>query len=94
MKTLTFTAQYEYLTNDGSIFYFVSTISAPNKRVVKIDIDSLEKEWQEVIPQSKHVLDECAVIDKDKLVLVYLADVKVFHRYFKFLARSSSKITL
>ena len=67
------------MTNDGPIFYFVTTMSAPNKRVVKIDIDSLEKGWHEVIPQSKHVLDECAVIDKNKLVLVYLADVKVCH---------------
>lgn len=72
----TFTAQYEYLTNDGSVFYFVTTMSAPNKRVVKIDIENLDKGWVEVVPESKNVLDEYTVIDNDKLVLVYLADVK------------------
>lgn len=77
LKFRTFSAQYEYLTNDGSEFFFVSTLDAPNKRIVKIDIKNLEKGWIEVVPQSKHVLDECAVIDNDKLILVYLADVKV-----------------
>ena len=58
-------------------------MSAPNKRIVKIDIEHLDKGWVEVVPESKNVIDECTVIDNDKLVLVYLSDVKVIHfQYF------------
>lgn len=59
-------------------------MSAPNKRVVKVDIENLDAGWSEVIPESKHVLDDCTVIDNDKLVLVYLADVKVTFKFFDF----------
>jgi prolyl oligopeptidase len=90
----TFTAQYEYLTNDGSVFYFVTTNSAPNKRVVKIDINSVDKGWQEIIPESKNLLDECTVIDNDKLVLVYLADVKVLTDSFNPIACDSDQIII
>ena len=73
----TFSAEFEYLTNDGSVFYFKTTLNAPNRRIVKIDIKNDHKEWIEVIPESHHVLDDCMVNDQDKLILVYLAHVKV-----------------
>lgn len=76
----TFEAEYSYLTNDGPVFWFQTTLNAPNKRIVKYDLSAPEKGFVKVIPESKKdVLDDVTVIDNDKLVLTYLSDVKVWY---------------
>ena len=35
-----FEAEYQYLTNDDSVFYFVTTLNAPKRRVVKYDLNN------------------------------------------------------
>jgi prolyl oligopeptidase len=47
-------ASYEYLGNDGNIFYFNTNLNAPKGRVVAIDITTAAdaSTWKELIPQS------------------------------------------
>ncbi|KAI9101832.1 prolyl oligopeptidase [Phlyctochytrium arcticum] len=71
-----FTAEFRYLTNEGRIFYFQTSLDAPRKRIVKYDLDHPEKGFIEVIPQSEDVLSESSVVAGDKLILIYLHDVK------------------
>jgi prolyl oligopeptidase len=52
-------------------------LNAPNKRIVKYDLSHPEKGFQEVVPETKDVLDSLDIVDNNKLVLVYLQDVKV-----------------
>ncbi|KAJ3123740.1 hypothetical protein HK098_001672 [Nowakowskiella sp. JEL0407] len=71
-----FDASYSYITNEGPMFYFVTTLNAPKRRVVKFDLESPEKGFVEVIPETNDVLEDAAVHDSDKLVVTYLHDVK------------------
>ena len=83
----TFEAEFRYLTNDGPLFWFQSTLDAPNKRIVQYDLRNPEKGFVTLVPESTSVLDDVTVIDKDKLVLVYLQDVKVC--FFKTLTHTA-----
>ncbi|KAJ3029317.1 hypothetical protein HDV00_009627 [Rhizophlyctis rosea] len=71
-----FEAEYNYLTNEGTRFYFQTTLKAPKRRVVAYDLKEPEKGFVEIIPESKDVLNHVSVVDDNNLVLVYLHDVK------------------
>ncbi|PNQ53988.1 S9 family peptidase, partial [Vibrio agarivorans] len=48
----------ELLQVDNGIAYFVTNLNAPNKRVVKVDLETPQPEnWQNVIPETDHVLN-------------------------------------
>jgi prolyl oligopeptidase len=71
-----FDASYQYITDQGSIFYFRTNWQAPNYRVVAIDVDNPQKEhWEEVVPERDHVLQQVEPVG-DQLALEYLEDVK------------------
>lgn len=68
----------QYITNEGSIFSFRTNMGAPNYRVVNIDFDSpaFEK-WKTLIEEHPtNVLDWSNCVNKDKIILGYIDDVK------------------
>ncbi|KAI8927313.1 prolyl oligopeptidase [Entophlyctis helioformis] len=69
-------AEYRYIANDGTLFWFVTTLDAPNRKVVKYDLAAPEKGFVDVIPESKSVLALTNVVNDNKLVIVYIEDVK------------------
>ncbi|XP_065166170.1 prolyl endopeptidase-like isoform X2 [Atheta coriaria] len=71
-------ADYEYITNNDTKFYFHTNKDAQNNRIIVIDFNKPAKEnWQNLIPEDpKDVLDWGKPINNDKLVLCYLRDVK------------------
>ncbi|KAJ3012419.1 hypothetical protein HKX48_006288 [Thoreauomyces humboldtii] len=71
-----FEAEWGYVTNEGTVFYLQTTQNAPKRRIVKYDLNDAKKEFVEVVPQSEDVLTSYHVVDNDKLILVYLHDVK------------------
>lgn len=73
-----FEALYDYITNDGTTFYFKTNLNAPNYRVIKINLTSPEqfRAPVEVVPESTNPLQGASCIHQDKLVLSYLKDVK------------------
>ncbi|TPX63319.1 hypothetical protein SpCBS45565_g06684 [Spizellomyces sp. 'palustris'] len=71
-----FTAEFDYVTNEGSVFWFQTTLNAPKRRIVKYDLADPQKGFVEVIPESEDVLSFNRVADEDKLILAYLHDVK------------------
>ncbi|KAG0197876.1 hypothetical protein BGX28_008638 [Mortierella sp. GBA30] len=71
-----FEAQYSYLTNEGALFYFQTNKDAPLGRIVKYDLSKPEEGFTEVVAQTQDVLSCSLVIDKDKLILQYIHDVK------------------
>lgn len=71
-------ADYEYITNNGSKFFFHTNKDAPNNRVVVIDFEQPSKEnWQTLISEDPNdVLVWAKPINNDKLAICYLRDVK------------------
>jgi len=73
-----FEADFDYITNEGPIFSFRTNKGAPNYHVVNINFDEpAEDKWAVLIKEhSKNVLDWCSCVDKDKVILGYIEDVK------------------
>jgi prolyl oligopeptidase len=77
-----FDAAYEFIDNDGPIFWFHSDLNAPRGRVVAIDIRNPERtKWREVIPEAAETLVAVNAVN-NQFIAVYLKDahsqVKVF----------------
>ncbi|XP_012274622.1 prolyl endopeptidase isoform X2 [Orussus abietinus] len=71
-------ADYEYVTNDGTKAIFRTNRNAPNFKLIAIDLDDYtEDKWTVLLPEHpKNVLNWATAVDKDKLVVCYIEDVK------------------
>ncbi|HEX8441197.1 prolyl oligopeptidase family serine peptidase [Archangium sp.] len=64
-------AEYSYVGNDGSLFWFQTDLDAPRGRVVAIDLRKPErKSWKEIIPQGEETLSSVSFINDQLLVNV------------------------
>ena len=69
-----FDATYQFLGNDGTLFYFRTNHDAPRYRVIRVDVDSPAKaNWKEILPQTDDVLESVSLVN-EKLVAHYLED--------------------
>jgi prolyl oligopeptidase len=69
-------AEYDFLTNEGPVFYFKTDLDAPRGRIVAIDIRTPERtKWKEILGQSKDLLQSVSAVG-GKLVCRYLTDAK------------------
>ncbi len=57
---------------DGTM-YFVTNKDAPKYKLVSIDLDDADAEWETVIPESDQPIDGSSIVG-DKLVVTYLKD--------------------
>src|SRR5881296_2830004 len=58
-----FDASYGFIGNDGPVFYFLTDLAAPRKRVLAIDTRRPDRaRWREVIPQGEDVLEGVRII--------------------------------
>uniref|UniRef100_A0A6E8VZ53 Prolyl endopeptidase n=1 Tax=Anopheles coluzzii TaxID=1518534 RepID=A0A6E8VZ53_ANOCL len=73
-----FDSDYDYVTNEDNIFSFRTNKGAPNYRIVNIDFEQPEMEhWKTLVPEHpKNVLDWTTCVNKDRIVLGYIDDVK------------------
>ncbi|HKY32543.1 MAG TPA: prolyl oligopeptidase family serine peptidase [Candidatus Polarisedimenticolia bacterium] len=84
-----FDASYNFINNDGPVFWFQTDLEAPRSRIIAIDVTAPDRRnWKEIVPQSPETLVACTVLD-DKFLGVYLKDaatqVKVFSLHGAFL---------
>ena len=69
-------ASYDFIGNDGSVFFFRTDLGAPRQRVIAIDVTKPGRaDWVEVIPQSEHLLQQASMVG-GRLVVEYLKDAK------------------
>ncbi|MGK7874416.1 MAG: prolyl oligopeptidase family protein [Xenococcaceae cyanobacterium] len=78
-----FEANYSFIDNDGSVFWFRTDLDAPRGRVIAIDINNSAREsWQEVIPQAAETLESVSLLN-NQFVADYLKDahssIKIFY---------------
>ncbi|EMP28993.1 Prolyl endopeptidase [Chelonia mydas] len=73
-----FDGEYDYITNEGTVFTFKTNRHAPNYRLINIDFsDSDESKWKVLVPEhQRDVLEWVACVRSNFLVLCYLHDVK------------------
>ncbi|MEW6161360.1 MAG: prolyl oligopeptidase family serine peptidase, partial [Verrucomicrobiota bacterium] len=79
-----FDADYTFVGNAGTHFYFRTDLNAPRGRLIAIDIEQPERaHWKEIIPQAEETLDGVSFIH-DQFVASYMKDaqslVKIFDR--------------
>jgi prolyl oligopeptidase len=75
-------AVYNFIDNDGPVFWFVTNLNAPLSRIIAIDTRHPTREhWKTIIPESGDALQGASMLD-DKFVVSYLKDahseVKIF----------------
>lgn len=69
-------AMYAPIDNDGTKFWLMTTLDAPNGRVIEVDLERPGREhWKTVIAESKNKLNEVSVID-NTFIANYLADAQ------------------
>lgn len=57
-------AQYSFIDNDGSVFYFQTNLKAPHGRIIAIDIDKPDPaHWKEILPEQTDVIASVAMVN-------------------------------
>jgi prolyl oligopeptidase len=69
-------ATYAPIDNDGTLFWLLTTLDAPNGKVIAIDLNQPAREhWQTIIPETNNKLSDISIID-DTFIVNYLADAQ------------------
>ncbi len=77
-----FEADYSFIDNDDSVFYFRTDLNVPRGKVIAIDTKNPSPEnWREIIPQSAETLESVGILN-NQFVADYLKDahsqIKIF----------------
>ncbi|AYV78344.1 MAG: S9 family peptidase [Edafosvirus sp.] len=68
---------FSYITNNKNIFYFKTNYKASNNRVIAVDIkNNNEKNWLDVIPENKNVMNKISCANYNFFVVEYIQDCK------------------
>ncbi|MBY0242910.1 MAG: prolyl oligopeptidase family serine peptidase [Burkholderiaceae bacterium] len=83
-----FDAAYDFIDNDGPVFYFRTDKNAPRSRIIAVDVRKPDpSQWKEIVAEAPQTLVSANIIN-NQLVLDYLSDarsaVKVFDLQGKF----------
>jgi prolyl oligopeptidase len=80
-------ADYNFIGNDGSTFYFSTDKDASRKRIVKVDALAKDKKWETVVPEAAETLNGVDFVN-NQFVLSYLKDaytnIKIYNTDGKF----------
>ncbi len=71
-----FDADYTFIDNVGTVFYFRTDLKAPRGRIIAIDLlKPARGDWREVVPETANRLQGVSLIN-NQLVCNYLADAR------------------
>jgi prolyl oligopeptidase len=77
-----FDAQYNFIDNDGPVFWFQTDLDTPRSRVIAIDTRHPERaNWKTIVPQSEDTLQFSNVVD-NLFLLGYLKDARTEVRVY------------
>ena len=79
-----FDARYDFIDNDGPVFWFRTDADAPRGRVIAVDTRAPEKsKWRQVIPQAEETLLGVNLVH-DTFIASYLKDAHTVVRMYNF----------
>jgi len=83
-----FEAEYSFIENEGTLFWFRTDLDAPRGKLIAIDIAKPDREnWQEIIPEAEETLQSVGILN-NQFVASYLKDaydqIKIFDLNGKF----------
>jgi prolyl oligopeptidase len=68
--------KFNFLGNDGGVFYFQTDYKAPKYQIVAIDTKKPEpKDWKTIVPEANEVLDSTDLVG-NRFICSYLKDAK------------------
>jgi prolyl oligopeptidase len=71
-----FDAQYQFIDNDGPVFWLKTDLDAPRGRLIAIDTRHPERDrWKAIVPQAAETLTSASVVN-DSFLLGYLKDAQ------------------
>lgn len=77
-----FEAEYDFIDNDGPVFWFKTDLDAPRYRVIAIDTSSPDRSnWKTIIPESRDTLRSVGLVG-DRFIAHYMQDAKSAVRLF------------
>jgi len=84
-----FDAQYQFIDNNGTVFWIKTDLDAARSRLIAIDTRAPERSnWKTIVPQAAETMTNANVVD-DKFLVEYLKDarteVRVYDLQGKFL---------
>ena len=87
-------AEYTFLDNDGSTFWFKTNLNAPLDRLISIDVSKgLPAQIKELVPESSDKLESVSVVG-DRFVAEYLHDAHSLVKLFKLDGSIDGEISL
>jgi prolyl oligopeptidase len=89
-----FDAAYDFVGNDGPVFYFLTDRDAPRKRIIAVDTRRpAPAQWREVVPQTADVIQSVQIVN-GTFVIEYLHDAYSKLALFTKAGRALSEIAL
>jgi prolyl oligopeptidase len=89
-----FDASYNFVGNDGPVFWFMTDLKAPRSRLIAIDTRKPGRaDWKELIPQSDATLTSVSVVG-ERFVCDYLRDARTQVRQHKLDGSFEKEISL
>ena len=89
-----FDAEYDFVGNQGSVFWFTTDLDAPLSRLIAVDIRKPDRsKWTQVIPEAKSVLRGVGLVG-DKLFASYLEDACSVIKVYDLTGKHDVDVTL
>ena len=85
-------ATYEFIGNEGNLFWFRTNLAAPKARIVAIDVQSPE-EIKEVVPEGSDKLESVSLVG-NLFIADYLKDAHSLVRLFEVSGKAAGEISL
>jgi prolyl oligopeptidase len=89
-----FEARFDFIGNDGSVFWLRTDLDAPRNRILAIDVEHPARDrWREVVPEADDVLEEIHLVG-ERLFAVYLSDAQSQVRMFDLAGKPLGELAL
>ena len=89
-----FDASYEFIGNDGPVFWFQTDLDAPRGKIIAIDTQNPKREnWKVLIPESKDTIQGATVVNR-QFIVSYMKDAQSSVEIFDLAGKKMREIAL